>query len=265
MRMSGRRRSSRCRGGWVILVTVLLAEIVKPSPAQEKRTLEILQRTIAAYGGEASVYLLRQRGQLRGFVKAYLEDGRTREGEIIIRFLHRLEKQDELRQIELRFPDAPTLTITYDGTRVWGAENGAPIVLRLRTEAAFRAEVKHNYETLLRYREYKAEVTYVGRERRSGIEVDVLTLTLPDGSTARYFISTRTSRILHVEYDVSVPLMDRPIRFRESFYDFRVVQTTLVPYRIERYEDGRLVQEIRFTEVAYGVQIEESHFRPPGS
>jgi len=235
------------------------------SVAQEKRAMEILQRTLAAYGGEASIYLLRQKGQLRGFVKVYLEDGSTREGEITIRFLHRLEKQDELRQIELRFPNAPTLVITYDGERVWGTENGAPIVLRLRTEAAFRAELKHNYETLLRYREYKAEVKYVGREKRSGIDVEVLDLTLPDGSTARYFISARTFRILHIEYDVAVPRASKPIRFRDSFYDFRVVQTTLVPYRIERYEDGRLVQEIRFTEIAYGVQIEEAQFRPPGS
>ncbi len=239
--------------------------VLPSSAAQEKRALEIVQRTLAAYGGEASVYLLRQKGQMRGLVRAYLEDGSVREGEITIRFLHRLEKQDELRQMEVRFPGAPTLVISYDGERVWGTENGAPIVLRLRTEAAFRAELKHNYETLLRYREYKADLRYVGREKRSGIEVDVLDLTLPDGSKTRYFISTRTFRILHIEYDVSVPLVAKPIRFRDSFYDFRVVQATLVPYRIERYEDGRLVQEIRFTEVAYGVQIEEAQFRPPGS
>ncbi|GBC81114.1 hypothetical protein HRbin10_00219 [bacterium HR10] len=257
------------RGRWIVLLAaLLLTSATVPSGAQEgsdKKALEIVQRTIAAYGGEASVYLLRQRGQLRGFVKAYLEDGSTREGEITIRFLHRLEKQDELRQVELRFPNAPTLIITYDGERVWGTENGAPIVLRLRTEAAFRAELKHNYEALLRYREYKAQVKYVGREKRSGIDVDVLDLVRPDGSTTRYFISARTFRILHLEYDVTVPLVNRPIRFRDSFYDFRVVQTTLVPYRTERYEDGRLVQEIRFTEVAYGMQIEESQFRPPGS
>jgi len=254
-----------CRSAVGFLSLLLLARAPIPSATQDKKALEIVHRTIAAYGGEASVYLLRQKGQLRGFVKAYLEDGSTREGEITIRFLHRLEKQDELRQIELRFPNAPTLTITYDGERVWGTENGAPIVLRLRTEAAFRAELKHNYETLLRYREYKAEVKYVGREKRSGIDVDVLDLTLPDGATTRYFISARTFRILHIEYDVSVPLVGKPIRFRDSFYDFRVVQTTLVPYRIERYEDGRLVQEIRFTEVAYGVQIEEAQFRLSGS
>jgi hypothetical protein len=233
----------------------------KTFEVQDKRAFEIVQRTIGAYGGLASIIFLRQKGQMRGLVKSYLDDGTTRDGEITVKFLHRLENPEDLKWMELKFRGAPALIIGYDGSRVWATEDGQPIVLRLRTEAAFKAELVHHYEALLRYQEYQVQPRYAGREKKSGIDLDIIDLTLPTGAQTRFFISTRTSRILHIEYDVAIPGQQKPVRFRDSFYDFRVVQTTLVPFRIERYEDGRLVQEIRVTEVAYGVQIEESHFK----
>lgn len=271
------RRPHRSLGVGLILVLVMASPSTgqrvqekgqakpekKTFEVQDKKAFEIVQRTIAAYGGLASIIFLRQRGQMRGLVKSYLADGTTREGEMTVKFLHRLENPEDLKWMELRFRGAPTLTIGYDGSRVWATEEGQPIVLRLRTEAAFKADLVHHYEALLRYQEYQAQPRYAGREKKSGIELDVITLTLPNGAETRFFISVRTSRILHIEYDVPIPGQEKPVRFRDSYYDFRVVQTTLVPFRVERYEDGRLVQEIRFTEVAYGVQIEESDFKPP--
>jgi hypothetical protein len=113
---------------------------------------------------------------------------------------------------------------------------------------------------LLRYRELGRELKYVGRQKRTGIELDVVDLVQADGSTTRYYISVKTFHILHLEYDLKVPSVKEPVRVRESFYDFRVIQNTLAPFRIERFEGDQLVQETRFTEVTFGVQIEKSVF-----
>lgn len=252
----------------LLLVVTIVAWSFSPNllargtvQAQDKKAEQIAEQAIAAYGGLQAVILLRQRGQMRGIIKTYLEDGSSREGDVVVRFLHRIQNPEDLRRVELKFSGTPDLTICYDGTKVWGTENGATVVLRLRTEAAFKAELIHSYEALLRYREFKYELKYVGKEKKSGIDLDVIDLKHTDGSLTRYFISQKSFRILHIEYDVNIPLVQKPVRFRDSFFDFRVVQSTVVPYRVERYEDNRLVQEIRYTEVAYGVQIEEAAFK----
>ena len=92
----------------------------------------------------------------------------------------------------------------------------------------------------------------------------VIDLKHADGSTTRYFISAKTWRILHLEYDFTIPGQEQPTHVRESFYDFRVVQNTLAPFLVKRYEDDHLVQETKFTEVTFGVQIDKAIFEPGG-
>jgi hypothetical protein len=234
------------------------------SKGNDKKLTGILNNTVAAYGGAGVLLVLRQSGQLRGLVKLYTGSDTPQEGEITIRFLRKLKVAEDLKRIDLKLTTAPKLTIAFDGTRVWGAENDNPLVLYLRSEAAMKAELIHNYEALLRAQELGATVTFVGEEKRSGIPLYVVDMKHPDGSTTRFYISAKTWRILHLEYEFSVPSQAEPIRVRESFYDFRVVQNTLAPFRIVRYEHDNLVQETTFTEVTFGVQVEKSVFQLGG-
>ena len=89
----------------------------------------------------------------------------------------------------------------------------------------------------------------------------MIELVSGNGSPTRFFVSSKTSRILHIEYDVPVPREPLAIHVRESYFDFRVVQNTLVPFRVERYENDRKVQEIQFNEIAYGVTLEPAIFK----
>lgn len=251
-----------------LIVALLVWTMSLPLPVvakdKNKKLSEILTNTTAVYGGLATLLVLRQSGQLRGLVKLYTGTDTPQEGEITIRFMRRLKVVEDLKRIDLKLPTAPSLTIAFNGAQVWGAEDGRPIVLYLRSEAAMKAELLHNYETLLRAQELEAKLEYVGEEKKSGIPLHVLDMKHADGSTTRYYISAKTWRILHLEYTFAVPSLPQPIRVRESFYDFRVVQNTLAPFRIVRYEDDHLVQEINFTEVTFGVQIDKSVFEPGG-
>lgn len=240
----------------------------RPLPAvskdKDKKVSEIINNTVAAYGGLATLIVLRQSGQLRGLVKLYTGSDTPQEGEITIRFMRRPKVAEDLKRIDLKLPTAPKFTIAFDGTRVWGAENDSPVVLYLRSEAAMKAELLHNYEALLRSQELETKPEYVGEEKRSGLQLYMIDMKHSDGSTTRYYISAKTWRILHLEYEITVPSTRQPIRVRESFYDFRVVQSTLAPFRIVRYEDDHLVQEINFTEVTFGVQVDKSIFEAGG-
>lgn len=84
-----------------------------------------------------------------------------------------------------------------------------------------------------------------------GIDTIGLELTHRDGSKTKYFISSQTYHILHLEYEVQVSPEDKPLRFRESFYDFRPVQNILVPMRKELYENGKFKQRIEFRDVRF--------------
>ena len=227
----------------------------------DKKAIEAADRTSDAYGGIVALALFRQRGQLRGLIKLFNDDGSFREGNITIRFLRRLSKTEDLKRVDLEIPGSPILSIGFDGEKIWGAENGQSIVLRLRAEKIFQAELSKNYETLVRNRELVHELKYVGREKKSGIEFDLIDLLPPDGDPVHYSVSTKSLRILHLEFEVAMPRVDKPIQVRDSFFDFREVQNTLVPFRLERYENDRRVHEIQFTEIAYGITLEESIFK----
>lgn len=237
-----------------------------PLPAKEKdkKLTELKIQAAAAYGGLGTLLILRQSGFMRGTVKLYTGTDTPQEGEITIRFMRKLKVAEDLTRIDLKLPSAPKLTIAWDGTRVWGTEDDRPIVLYLRSEAAMKAQLIHNYEAFLRAEELGTPVKYLGEEKRSGIALHVLELRHADGSTTRYYVSAKTWRILHLEYEFSVASQAKPIRVRESFYDFRVVQNTLAPFQVKRYEDDQLVQEYNFTEVTFGVQIDKSLFEQGG-
>ncbi len=231
---------------------------------KDKKLSEIKINAAGAYGGLGTLIVLRQSGQLRGLVKLYTGTDTPQEGEITIRFMRKFKVAEDLKRIDLKLSAAPKFTIAFDGTRVWGAEEERPIVLYLRSEAAMKADLIHNYEAFLRADELGTELTYVGQEKRSGIQMHVIDAKHADGSTTRFYISAKTWRVLHLEYEFTVSSQQQPIRVRESFYDFRVVQNTLAPFRVVRYEDDNLVQETTFTEVTFGVQLDKTIFEPGG-
>ncbi|MBI3950049.1 MAG: hypothetical protein HY314_06305 [Acidobacteria bacterium] len=249
---------------FMYLIWVFSLPLPVISNDKDKKLSEITNNAVAAYGGLATLVVLRQSGFLRGLVKLYTGNDTPQEGDITIRFSRKFKVAEDLKRIDLKLATAPKFTIAFDGTRVWGAEENTPVVLYLRSEAAMKADLIHNYEAFLRSQELGAKLEYGGEEKRSGIPLYVVDMKHADGSTTRYYISAKTWRILHLEYEFSVPSQSQPIRVRESFYDFRVVQNTLAPFRIVRYEDDHLVQETNFSEVTFGVQVDKSIFEPSG-
>jgi hypothetical protein len=96
-----------------------------------------------------------------------------------------------------------------------------------------------------------------------GVDCNVLEMTSPDGSKTTYWISTKTFRILHLEYSLNLAQGQQPIKYRVSFFytPLRVIQNTLVPTRRVMLQDGKLVQEVTITQFNYSAKFDPEIFQ----
>lgn len=237
----------------------LLSLIPQPIRAKDKPlTAEQLAETsILAYGGRVALALVRRTGIEESKIVLATNQGSV-EGALHTRFSRKEKSELDQRRIDLEIPNQ-ILTLSFDGKNFWGAVNGEKITPSVQAEATFRAAGRHNYEALLRYKEDGSTLELNGKKNIVGIECYPLELTHTDGSKTLYYISDKSFRILHLEYQVQLA-ENKPIAIRQSFYDFRPMQNTLVPAKIVTFENGQISQTTELRALTYGVQIQPEIF-----
>ena len=153
--------------------------------------------------------------------------------------------------------------IAYNGASVWSAQNEQYVNPRPEAEAAFQAQLTHDYTSLMRYKEDGSTLELKKPETVVGVECNVLEMTSPDGSKTTYWISGKTYRILHLEYAITLAQGQPPIKYRISFFytPFRVIQNTLVPTRRAMMQDGKFVQEVTITQFNYSSKFDSEIFQ----
>ncbi|KAF0244560.1 MAG: hypothetical protein FD167_3624 [bacterium] len=224
----------------------------------EKLTAEELTEiVIIAYGGRQELQQVRTSGVEEGTIKLAGDDKEI-EGRISKKFSRKAPDSQDLTRIDVKLP-TQEITFGFNGFTVWAARDGIGFTPEPAAEKSFSASLIHNYESLLRYKELGGILERVGIESIVGIETLLVDLTHKNGGKTRYFISSKSYKILHLEYEV-VLSDDKPTKFRESFYDFRPIQNTLVPAKSVLYENGRPIQEILFTQIRYHAPINEETF-----
>jgi len=103
----------------------------------------------------------------------------------------------------------------------------------------------------------------VGPETIVGLDTNVVEMTNPNGEKTRFWISTKTYRILHAEYQLKIG-EDKPLtKYRVSYFytPLKVVQNTLVPSRRVMTQDGKFVQEINLTNIVYSAKLDPEIFQ----
>ncbi|MBI4854118.1 MAG: hypothetical protein HY819_20165 [Acidobacteria bacterium] len=224
----------------------------------EKLTAEELAEIVLlAYGGRNELQQVRTTGIEEGTIKLANED-KDIEGRITKRFSRKSPDAQDLTRIDVKLPNQE-ITFGFNGFTVWAARDGVGFTPDPSAEKSFSASLVHNYESLLRYKELGGTLERAGIEFIVGIENLLLDLTHKNGAKTRYFISSKSYRILHLEYEVMLS-DDKPTKFRESFFDFRPIQNTIVPAKSVLYENGRFIQEILFTQIRYHSPITEETF-----
>ena len=52
-------------------------------------------------------------------------------------------------------------------------------------------------------------------------------------------------------------------KYQRKYYDYRVAQGTLVPFRSVLYRDDKQVEETQIMTVTYGLKLDEAQFQNP--
>jgi hypothetical protein len=219
----------------------------------------IVERAILAYGGRAALYAIQRNGTQRALIKFFTPDG-VREGKSITKFIRKEKLAEDLVMIDLELPGTRYI-IGFDGKETWAIQDGEIQKPPADAVEAFRSAHEHSYEALLRYKENGSKLEYVGTNKFGTLEMDIIDLIAPSGARTRYEISRRTGRIIYANYEDKSAAKPDPVKYRLYFKDFKPVQNTLVPYEIQVFQDGKLIEERKIVESVFNIQLDEKAFK----
>ena len=232
----------------------------------------IVETSIVAYGGRKQLDTVRAAIQEEGAIRLASDQGDLT-GNYTLRAMRREKSWLDLLRVDLEMtppvaadankPPAIKYVIGFNGASVWSAQNGQYITLAPSAERAFRAQLTHEYTALLRYKEDGSKIELVGPETVVGIDTNMIDLTTPTGEKTRFWVSTKTYRVIQAEYEVKLDDSQPPTKYLLKYFytPFKVVQNTLVPLRRVMTQDGKFVQEITLNNIVYSAKLDPEVFQ----
>jgi hypothetical protein len=235
---------------------------IDPKNGDVKFTAEqIVESVILVYGTRPALEHIRRNGVERGKITRFNPEGNPEETNYERRFV----RGDNLDKDKIRLDQKlPTMeySLIFDDGKLWGLINGASFTPRQDATADFISQHHHSIDSLLRYKECGSTISLVGRDQQKGLDLYVIDLADKEQRKTRYYISARSLRVLWLDYEEGAP-GGIPVKYTRKFLDYRVVQQTLVPYRIVLTANGRESQETRVLTITYGVKVSDSIFKNP--
>ncbi len=237
---------------------------VAAAPDQQKTFTaeQVAESTIFIYGQRPVLEQIRRNGVERGRITRFTSDGKTEEATYERRFVRGENADKDKVRLDQKMPTME-YSLIYGGGRLWGLINGAAFTPRQDAAASFLAQQHHSIETLLRYKENDSTLTLVGKEKQKGLDLYVLDLADKDKRNTRYYISSKSLRVLWLEYEEAPAAGATPVTYIRKFLDYRYAQSTLIPYRTILLEDGKPTQETRILTVTFGIKLDDSLFQNP--
>lgn len=262
-----------------------------PPPIQEERRRETQQKAarnskelqnptgeqlaeyvIAIYGnsyGRAMLNQVRRTGVERGRSSRVNAENRVEEVSYEQRFIRGESFAKDKVRLDQKTPSVE-YSLVYNEGNIFGIINNTPFTPRSEATSSFLAPAHHGIDALLRYKENGSAVNFVARDKQKNIDLWVLDLIDKEKRRTRYYVSANpdarlTARVLWLEYERPDPAGGEPVKYKQTFHDYRIAQGTLVPYRSVLYANGRQVEETRISTVTYGVKMDDSYFKSPES
>lgn len=230
--------------------------------AQEKTPTadQIAETVIYAYGSRPGLTQIRRNGLERGKLTRTGQDGRLEELSYERRFIRGDEMAKDRVRVDQKMPTSE-FSLVYGKGQVWGLISGATFTPRDEAKNTFLANIYHDLDALLRYKENKSTLTFVTKDKQKNLDLWVLDLVDPEKHQTRYYISSKTYRVLWLEYEEPGLAGEKANKYKKTFHDYRSAQGTLVPFRTVLYENGNQVAETRILTVTYGVKMDETLFQ----
>ena len=250
----------------LVLLCVFLFSPVLPTNARaDDKTFtveQIVESVILVYGSRPILEHIRRNGVERGKITRFNEQGAPEEANYERRFVRGENLDKDKIRLDQKLPSMEYSLIFGEG-RLWGLINGAAFTPRQDAAANFLSQHHHSIDSLLRYKECGATITLVGKDKQKGLDLYVVDLVDKEKRKTRYYISSRTLRVLWLEYEDTPPGGTTAVKYTRKFLDYRAVQQTLVPYHVVLIEDGRQTQESHILTITYGAKLDDSIFKNP--
>ncbi len=258
------RSSSTVTFAFALLLLIGIPSNPTSALAQQKTYTaeQIVESTILVYGSRPALDQIRRNGVERGRVTKNMPEGNTEEANYERRFIRGESLDKDKVRLDQKLPTME-YSLVYGGGKLWGLINGTAFTPREDAANSFLAQHHHSLDSLLRYKECGFTISSAGQEKQKGLDLFLIDLEDKDKRRTRFFISTRSLRVLWLEYEEPPTKGATPVKYTRKFMDYRLVQQTLVPYRTVLLEDGRESQEIRLSNITYGVKVDESLFKNP--
>jgi len=217
---------------------------------------QVAESAVYFYGG------LGGRDYLKQIRKTTVERGKitltNAEGKIEQANYERLIlRGDSLDKERIRFdqeyPNAK-FALIYNNDKVFGIFNEAVFTPREDATKAFQNQIWHGLEALLRYKENGSAVALAEREKIMGVDYYVLDVTDKQNRKTRFYISSKTLRVMMLEYT------EDDTKYRRKFYDYNYAQGTLVPFRTVLWANDKQIEETNIQTISFGQKVEEVIF-----
>lgn len=243
-----------------------LRQIGQKKPAQWTAE-ELAERVALTYRGFnfAQLKKVYNTGREEGRITITTSNGEL-SGEYTRRYINGPKMAQDRLRLDIIFETSPKpelqlrYTLTYNGASVWATQDGRYVTPDGAAAQAFRASVVNDYTALFRWQEEGATLSRGGLKKVQGLEFEILEMARPEATKMRFYISPKSYRVLHVEYDVVLLEGQPAVTFRESYSEYKVLQEVLVPTKRKLRQNDQLVQTIEIANSTYGVALDDTVF-----
>jgi hypothetical protein len=225
-----------------------------PKTAQENMAADqIVEIVILAYGGREVMNQIRKTARESGKMSVQNAEGKM-DSATYQRWTMRAPTMDKEKvRLEQDFATARYSLVLRDA-KIFGIYNDSVFTPREDASKAFENQIVHSIEALLRYKENGSTLSLGGKDKRLGVEYNIIDLTDSAGRKTRYFISAKLWRVAALEYE------DAGRKFRRQFYDYNFAQGTLVPHRTVLYEGDKVIEESEIGTITFGQKVDDGLF-----
>ncbi|MBA2339569.1 MAG: hypothetical protein H0V88_04185 [Pyrinomonadaceae bacterium] len=245
---------------------ILLLPSAATTFARDEKTAtaeQVAETVVFVYGRRELLAQIRRNGVERGRITRSTEDGRIEEIAFERRFVRGENSLKDKIRLDQKMP-AMEYSLVYNDGRIWGVINGSTYTPRQEATEEFLQRTRHDIDALLRYKENNSTLTLVGKDKQKNIDFWILDVVDKEKQRTRYYISSKTGRILWLEYELPAG-GGQNVKYKKTFHNYNYIQSTLVPYRTVLYANDKQVEEARLSNAVYGIKMDDSLFQNEGS
>ena len=217
---------------------------------------QIAESVIVIYGslgGREYLKQIRKTTIERGKISFINAEGKTEETS----YERQIMRGDSLDKERIRFDQeypSGKFALVYNNDKVFGIFNDAVFSPREDATKSFQNQIWHGLEALLRYKENGSTLALAKREKFMGVEFHLLDVTDKQNRKTRFYISTKTLRVMMLEYEQD------GVKYRRKFYDYNYAQGTLVPFRTVLWANDKQIEETSIQTNTVGQKVGGKHF-----